>query len=323
MSKILSHVEKKLQNDRLIDFEEAIELSEASLKIEELFHLADTICKKHMGNKIDLCAIINAKSGKCAENCKYCAQSGYYNTGIPTYPLLDIQDVLALARENEKEGVHRFSIVTSGGNLSNDDFEKVLQIIVLLRLETNLKLCASLGSLSVSQALRLKEAGLSMYHHNIETCREYYANICDSHTYDDRIHTIKNAIKAGLTVCCGGIIGMGESMKQRIKMAFELRELGIRSIPINILTPIKGTPLEHVEKIEPLEILKTISLFRLIISDASIRYAGGRNALGELQRKGFMAGINGVMVGNYLTTVGNTVSNDVEMIREIGLELCR
>ncbi|SHK85590.1 biotin synthase BioB [Desulforamulus aeronauticus] len=323
MSKILKHVEKKLHNGRLIDFEEAIELSEASLEIEELFHLADKICKKHMGNKVDLCAIINAKSGKCAENCKYCAQSGHYNTGIPSYPLLDIQDVLVSAKENEKEGVHRFSIVTSGGNLSEDDFEKVLQMIVSLRSETNLRLCASLGSLSVNQALRLKEAGLSMYHHNIETCREYYANICDSHTYDDRIHTIKNAIMAGLTVCCGGIIGMGEGMKQRIKMAFELRELGIISIPINILNPIKGTPLEYAEKIEPLEIVKTISLFRLIIPYAFIRYAGGRNALGELQRKGFMAGINGVMVGNYLTTVGNTVSDDVEMIREIGLEVCR
>ncbi len=321
MSKILKNIENKLQNGALISFEEALELSETCLEIEELFNLADKVCKKHVRNKIDLCSIINAKSGKCAENCKYCAQSGHYKTGIPSYPLLDIQDVLASAKENEKEGVHGFSIVTSGGNLSNDDFEKVLEMIVVLRLETNLRLCASLGSISFNQALRLKEAGLSMYHHNIETCREYYANICDSHTYDDRIHTIKNAMKAGLKICCGGIIGMGESLKQRIKMAFEIRELGITSIPINILNPIKGTPLEHAEKIEPLEIVKTISLFRLIIPHSSIRYAGGRNALGELQQKGFMAGINGVMVGNYLTTVGNTISDDVKMIREIGLEV--
>lgn len=321
MSKILKHIENKLRNGNLIDFEEAIELSEDMLENEELFNLADKICKKHMENKVDLCSIINAKSGKCSENCKYCAQSGHYNTGVPSYPLIDMQDVLASAKENENEGVHRFSIVTSGGSLTNNDFEKVLEMIVALRAETNLKLCASLGSISYDRALRLKEAGLSYYHHNIETCQEYYANICDTHTYDDRIQTIKNAIKAGLEVCCGGIIGMGESMEQRIKMAFEIREMGITSIPINILSPIKGTPLEHIEKIEPMEVLKTISLFRLITPYASIRYAGGRKALGELQQKGFMAGINAAMVGNYLTTVGNTISDDVKMIREIGLEI--
>ncbi|SHE67936.1 biotin synthase [Desulforamulus putei DSM 12395] len=321
MSKILQHIKNKLLNGKLIDFEEALELSEDRLENEELFNLADEICKKYMGNKVDLCSIINAKSGKCSENCKYCAQSGHYNTGVPSYPLIDIQEVLALAKENEKNGVHRFSIVTSGGSLTNNDFEKVLEMIEALRAETTLKLCASLGSISFDRALRLKEAGLSLYHHNIETCKEYYANICDTHTYDDRIHTIKNAKKAGLEVCCGGIIGMGESMEQRIKMAFEIRELGITSIPINILNPIKGTPLEQVEKIEPLEIIKTISMFRLIIPYASIRYAGGRNALGELQQKGFMAGINAVMVGNYLTTVGNTIADDVKMIQEIGLEV--
>ncbi|WP_333871544.1 biotin synthase BioB [Desulforamulus putei] len=321
MSKILQHIKNKLLNGKLIDFEEALELSEDRLENEELFNLADEICKKYMGNKVDLCSIINAKSGKCSENCKYCAQSGHYNTGVPSYPLIDIQEVLALAKENEKNGVHRFSIVTSGGSLTNNDFEKVLEMIEALRAETTLKLCASLGSISFDRALRLKEAGLSLYHHNIETCKEYYANICDTHTYDDRIHTIKNAKKAGLEVCCGGIIGMGESMEQRIKMAFEIRELGITSIPINILNPIKGTPLEQVEKIEPLEIIKTISMFRLIIPYASIRYAGGRNALGELQQKGFMAGINAVMVGNYLTTVGNKIADDVKMIQEIGLEV--
>lgn len=321
MSKILKHIEDKLQNGNLINFEEAIELSETKLEYEKLYNLADKICKKHMGYKVDLCTIINAKSGKCSENCKYCAQSGHYNTGVPSYPLIDIQDVLASAKENEKAGVNRFSIVTSGGSLSNKEFEKVLEMIATLRMETNLKLCVSLGSISFDRALRLKEAGLSLYHHNIEICKEYYANICDTHTYDDRISTIKNSIRAGLEVCCGGIIGMGESMEQRIKMAFEIRELGITSIPINILNPIKGTPLEQVEKIEPVEIIKTISLFRLIIPYASIRYAGGRKALGELQQKGFMAGINAAMVGNYLTTVGNTISDDVKMIREIGLEV--
>lgn len=321
MSTILKIIEDKILSGKLIDFEEAMELSADSTDNEDLFILADKICKKHMGYKVDLCTIINAKSGKCSENCKYCAQSGHYNTDVQNYPLIDIKEVLVLAKENEKEGVHRFSIATSGGSLTKYDFEKVLEMIKALRAEANLKLCASLGSISYEQALNLKEAGLSMYHHNIETCREYFDNICDTHSYDDRIHTIHNAIKAELDVCCGGIIGMGESMEQRLKMAFEIRELGIKSVPVNILNPIKGTPMENVERLEPMEILRTLSLFRIIIPYASIRYAGGRNALGEYQQKGFMAGINAAMVGNYLTTVGNKISDDLKMIKNIGLEV--
>lgn len=321
MNSVLRDIENKLVKGQMIDFEEAMGFTESNIDCEELFSLADKLCKENMGHKVDLCTIINAKSGKCSEKCKYCAQSGHYNTDVQSYPLIGIDDVLRMARENEKEGVHRFSIVTSGGSLIEKDFEKVLNMLLALREETGLKLCASLGSISFEQALKLKQAGLSMYHHNIETCREYYKEICDTHTYDDRIHTIKNAMKAGLEVCCGGIIGMGESMEQRIKMAFEIRELGIKSVPINILNPVKGTPMENAKRLEPVEILRTISMFRLIIPDASIRYAGGRISLGEHQRKGFEAGINAMMVGNYLTTVGNKISDDLDMIRSMGLEL--
>lgn len=321
MNSILRKLENKLDKGQQITFEEAMELTESEVEDEELFLLADKLCKKNMGNKVDLCSIINAKSGKCSENCKYCAQSGYYNTDIQSYPLISNDYALIKAIEKEKEGVRRFSIVTSGGSLTSNDFGKIIDILLLLRKETKLELCASLGSITIEQAITLKQAGLSMYHHNIEACREYYKEICDTHTYDDRIITIRNAKEAGLEVCCGGIIGMGESMKQRIKMAFEIRELGIKSFPINILNPIKGTPLENTKRIETFEILRTISIFRLIIPYASIRYASGRISLGEYQTKSFKAGINAMMVGNYLTTVGNSISDDLKLIQSIGLSV--
>jgi biotin synthase len=321
MDSLLYSIENKLNEGYSITCEEAIKLMDGEISNDELFSLADKVCKESMGYKIDLCSIINAKSGRCSENCKYCAQSAYYNTGVQSYPLVSLEDVLKMAKENEKEGVHRFSIVTSGGSLTEKDFEKILEIIMVLKKETRLKLCASLGSITFGQALKLKKAGLTMYHHNIESCREYYKEVCDTHTYDDRVYTVKNAIYAGLEVCCGGIIGMGEDMEHRIKMAFEIRELGIRSVPINILNPIKGTPLENTKMLQPSEILRTISIFRLIMPYASIRYAGGRISLGEHQTQGFKAGINAMMVGNYLTTTGNKISDDLEMIRSMGLEV--
>ena len=317
----LTLMENKLDEGRMITIEEAVELAKGKIEDEKLFLLADKLCKKNMGRRVDLCSIINAKSGGCSENCKFCAQSGHYDTGVKIYPLLDVDDVLKAAKENEKEGVHRFSLVTSGKSVSDEEFEKILGIYSVLRKETNLKLCASLGSLSYERAVRLKEAGVSMYHHNIETCREYYPKICDTHTYDDRINTVKNAAKAGLEICCGGIIGMGESMEQRIKMAFEIRELGVKSVPINVLNPIKGTPFENVRSLSPDEILRTIALFRLIMPYAHIRYAGGRMCLGEHQSKGFKAGVSAMLVGNYLTTVGNKISDDLEMIQRMGLEI--
>lgn len=321
MYDMLREIERTLEEGEEITFEQAMELAEAKIDNEELFLLADKLCKKNKGNKVELCSIINAKSGKCSENCKYCAQSVHYNTDVQSYPLISSEEVLKRARENEKEGAHLFAIVTSGGSLSLADFEKVLDMISMLRKETRLKLCASLGSITFQQAVKLKQVGLYMYHHNIEACREYYGRICDTHTYDDRIVTVKNAKDAGLEVCCGGIIGMGESMAQRIKMAFEIRKLGIKSVPINILNPIKGTPMENIERISPIEILRTISIFRLIMPYATIRYAGGRISLGEYQSKGLKSGINAMMVGNYLTTVGNKISEDIKMIQSLGLSI--
>ena len=264
---------------------------------------------------------MNAKSGGCSENCKYCAQSGHYNTGITEYPLVSVEETLKLAKENEACGVKRFSLVTSGRTISEEDFEKLLEIFKVLKQKTKLDLCASLGCIPYNYAVGLKKAGLTMYHHNVETSSDYFDKICDTHSYQDRVDTIKNVAAAGLKVCSGGIIGMGESMQQRMRMVFEVRELGVKSVPVNILAPLKGTPMENVQRFGPIEVLKTFAIFRFIIPDASIRYAGGRGSLSDFQKIGFKAGIDGMMIGNYLTTTGNEICDDLKMIGELGLEI--
>lgn len=320
MDEIINKLEYKVMNGQSLCYDEAILLSNTD-NAKELYAAADRIRDKFRGKKVDLCSIMNAKSGKCSENCKYCAQSGHYNTGVEEYPLIDLETALKMAKENEKAGAHRFALVTSGGMLSSKDFDRIIEIFEVLRRETSLHLCASLGKISYEQAVTLKRVGVSMYHHNLETSRSYFTQICDTHTYEDKIDTIRNVIDAGLPICSGGIIGLGETMKDRIDMACELKSLGVKSVPINILNPIQGTPLEKAKRLAPEEILKTISVFRFIIPDGFIRYAGGRNALGELQTLGFKAGVNAALVGNYLTTVGKNIQEDIQTIRELGLDV--
>jgi biotin synthase len=290
--------------------------------IEGILEGANLIRKKFVGDKADLCSIINGKSGRCSENCSYCAQSADHKTGIQEYGLLSYEKIREKAWEVQKDGVKRLSIVTSGKGISNEkELVDLVKIYQKLHQESTLKLCASHGIISHRQALSLKEAGVSCYHHNLETSRRYYSQICTTHTYDDRIRTIRNAQKAGLEVCCGGIIGLGEMPEDRVDMAFEIKKLGISSVPINILNPIKGTPLENLAILKPLEILKTMAVFRYIIPKAYIRYAGGRIALGEKQGEGFRGGVNAALVGDYLTTLGNRIQEDKELMREAGLEL--
>jgi len=320
VTNLIGQLENKIMSGGEISFDEAIHLIKVN-EVDELLNAANRIRQKFMGNKVDLCTIMNAKSGRCSENCKFCAQSAHYPTGIDEYSLINAEEALKLAKENESQGVHRFSLVTSGKTLSEKEFERVLEIYRILKRKTKLKLCASHGIITYHQALKLKEAGVTMYHHNIETSRDYFPKICTTHSYQDRINTVKNVKAAGLDVCCGGIIGMGESVEDRIKMAYEIKELGVKSVPINVLNPIKGTPLEDVKKLSPIEILKTMAVFRFIIPDGFIRYAGGRNALGELQNLGFRSGVNAALVGNYLTTVGNKIPEDIRMIKAEGLEV--
>ncbi|QXM07194.1 biotin synthase BioB [Crassaminicella indica] len=325
MKTFITEIKTRILAGGEITYEEAVKLMAIDEKDEEtikaLFDAANMIREKFVGNKADLCSIINAKSGMCSEDCKYCAQSIHYQTGVEVYDLLDYDEILKRALEMEREGVNRFSLVTSGKGIDQRDFDKLIKIYERLTRDTNLKICASHGIISYEQAVRLKIAGVNMYHHNVEASSSFYENICSTHTYEDRINTINNVQKAGLKLCCGGIIGLGEAVEDRVKMAFEIKNLGIKSVPINILNPIKGTPLENVDKLSPLEILKAMAIFRLIIPDGVIRYAGGRVSLGAMQHMGFKAGVNAALVGNYLTTVGNKIIDDIRMIKEQGFEL--
>lgn len=325
MKKYIVKLKNKILSGKEINYEEALNLISIDTNNKNNFDIllksANEIREYFMGRKVDLCTIINAKSGKCSEDCKFCAQSSHYKTGIEEYSLLDYNEILKRAKEMESKGVHRFSLVTSGKGMTGKEFNDILNIYEGLRENTNLKLCASLGIIDYEQAKKLKSAGVTTYHHNVETSKDNFYNICTTHTYKDRIKTIEDAKRAGLDVCVGGIIGMNESKEQRLKMAFEIRELDVKSIPINILNPIKNTPMEDYDILEPMEILKTTAVFRFIIPNVYIRYAGGRLSLKGYDKIGFNGGVNSAIVGDYLTTVGNGIENDKKMIIEQGLEL--
>ncbi|MEN8906359.1 MAG: biotin synthase BioB [Clostridiales bacterium] len=316
MGYLLSDIKGKITKEEDITYDEAKVL--LSIDLDDLFNIAEDIRKQFFKNKVELCGIINAKSGLCSENCRYCAQSVHYNTNVDNYPLLDKDTILEKAKKTEETGVKCFSIVTSGNSLSSDEFKNVYDVFKVLRRETDLVLAASLGSISYIQAFTLRQIGVTRYHHNIETSKSFYPKICSTHTYEDRIKTIRNVKCAGFEVCSGGIIGMGESELERLEMAIELKNLKVNSIPINILNPIKGTPLENVKKLSSEEILKTISIFRIINPKAYIRLAAGRSQLNDKQEASFKAGINGIMIGNFLTTLGNDILEDKKMLNELG-----
>lgn len=323
MRQFIEEMEKKILGGQAISFEDAMKLASIEKKedIEGLCNSANNIREFFCGKEVDLCTIMNAKSGHCSEDCKFCAQSAYYKTNVEVYELVPTEAALKLAKENESEGVNRFSLVTSGRGISDSDFDKVLDIYEELNKEVKMDLCVSLGILGYEKFLKLREKGITMYHHNLETSREYYENICTTHSYDERIATINAAKEAGMIICSGGIIGLGESLEDRIKLAFQVRDLGVKSIPINILNPVKGTPLENAESLSQEEILKTIAIFRFINPKAFIRLAGGRNQIDEFGRNCFNAGANATITGNYLTTSGNKICDDRKMISELSLEV--
>ncbi|HEY8804575.1 MAG TPA: biotin synthase BioB [Clostridium sp.] len=323
MKKFIKSIEEKVLGGQAISFDEAMKLADSVEKedIVELCESANKVRQFFCGAEVDLCTIMNAKSGRCTEDCKFCAQSAHYKTNVEEYELVSKEDALKLARENESEGVNRFSLVTSGRGATGSDFEKILDIYEDLNKEMKIDLCASLGILGYEQLLKLKEKGITMYHHNLETSREYYENICTTHSYDERINTINAAKKAGMVICSGGIIGLGESLRDRINLAFQLRDLGVKSIPVNVLNPIKGTPLENAESLSQEEILKTIAIIRFVNPKALIRLAGGRNRIDEFGKKCFNAGANATITGNYLTTSGNKICDDKKMVSELNLEV--
>ena len=317
---IIEYAEKVLKGGE-ISREEAIEL----IKVPDqdtmlLLAMADRIRQRFNGDEVDVCAIVNARSGRCPENCKFCAQSAHYHTGVTEYPLLSVDELVAAAKKAKEAGAVRFSIVTSGrGQSKADDFENILQALTRIREEVSIEICTSLGILTPEQANKLKEVGVTRYHANIETAPSHFPDICSTHSYEDKMSTIQAAKDAGIRVCSGGILGLNETPEQRVEMAFELKRLNIDSIPLNLLNQIEGTPFENNKSLTALEILRAFAVFRFILPKALIRTAGGREVnLRDLQALALNGGMNGIMVGGYLTTGGRRPEDDKTMLKDLG-----
>ena len=288
--------------------------------LEELVSLSEKITKENFPKKeIEVCSIISAKTGKCPENCKYCSQSIHNHADIFCHPLLKVEEVKQAALKAKENGASRFCIVTAGRSASGSDFEKILKMIRAVASIDGIHCCASLGLLNEEQIKKIKEAGVERFNHNINTSRNYHKGICTTHNFEDRINTIKLLVKHGIEACAGVILGMGETREDRIDMALSLAELNPKTVPINVLNPIKGTALEWFgDKITEEEVIRTICIFRIAMPKAILRYAGGRETRlsKEIQKLGLRAGINGMLVGNYLTTDGVKISQDKELIKE-------
>ena len=280
--------------------------------------------KKYLKDEVEFCSIINARSGKCSQNCRYCAQSSHYNTDIESFPLIDVETVVKAAHDSVNNGANRVAIVTSGKTPDESDFDTMLDMIKALNKE-GIKSCASIGILNEEQAQKLAEAGLVRFHHNINTCKSYHPQICTTHTYEDRLNTTKLVKKYSMELCCGVILGMGESVEQRVEMAMELAEINPESIPVNILTPIKNTPFENYgDKIDEENVLRTLAIFKIACPNASIRIAGGKKARlsEETIEKAFRYCVDSTIVGNYLTTTGFSPKDDEKLIAKIGRKRC-
>jgi len=286
--------------------------------LEELCKSADKIREHYCYDKFDICTIINGKSGKCSENCKFCAQSAHNHTCAAEYPLLGGDEITAQAKVNHEQGVLRYSIVTSGKRLSDDEIDKMCETVRAIREKVGISVCVSFGLLSEEQFRRLKEAGVSRVHNNLETSRRFFPSICTTHSFDDKIAAIRAAQAAGLSVCSGGIMGLGETPEDRIDMALTLRELGIKSVPVNMLNPIPGTPFENNEKLTNDDMCRIVAVYRFILPDASIRLAGGRGLLPDKGKGCFTSGANAAISGDMLTTAGITVKTDMALLEELG-----
>ncbi len=287
-----------------------------NLDLDELLEMSS----KYIKDEVEFCSLINARNGKCSQNCKYCAQSSHYRTNIESYPLVEIDEVKNAALDAKAHKASRFAIVTSGKTPDESDFDKMLEMIKEINKIDGLKSCASIGILNDEQARRLAECGLRRFHHNINTCKSYYPDVCTTHTWEDRVNTCKLVKKYGMELCCGVILGMGETVEQRIEMALELAEIQPNSIPINILMPIPETPFENYgDKIDEENVLRTLAVFKIANPNAVLRFCGGRMRLSEEnQRKALKTCVEGIMVGNYLTTIGKNPDEDIKTVEELG-----
>jgi len=279
--------------------------------------------ERHKGRGVVLCGILNAKSGHCSEDCAFCAQSSHFGTDAPVHPLVSVDRMVERSREVAAIGAREYSIVTSGNAVSDDgEIDTICQALDRLRGEGRVWRCASLGNLSDTHLARLRDAGLTHYHHNLETARSFFSRVCTTHDYEEDVDTVRRAKALGMKVCCGGVFGLGESPEQRVELALTLRELDVDSVPVNLLNPIPGTPLEEKRELTPADCLRIIAVYRLLLPTKNIYVCGGREVnLGELQSWIFMAGANGMMVGNYLTTSGRDHELDLSMIADQGLEV--
>lgn len=307
-----------------ISADKALLLAETEPRdLMQLLFDAGRIREKFMGKKVTLCSIINAKSGRCPENCAFCAQSAHSVTKAANYELVDEEEMVRCAKTAEENGASCYGIITSGTGISKGpELDRICATLRRIGKESKILPSCSLGILDLETALTLKEAGMVTYHHNLETSRSFFPSICTTHDYEEDVETVRVAKMAGLKVCSGGIFGLGENYEQRIEMALTLRELDVDSIPVNFLDPVEGTRLEHADFLTPMECLKIIALYRFLLPDKQIKVCGGREKnLRELQSWIFMAGASGMMTGNYLTKSGRAPELDRQMLTDLGLEI--
>lgn len=323
----ITELKNRVLSGESITKEEACELIYIPIEdtdvMHELIEAAHEITEKFASKTAELCSLINAKSGACEEDCSFCGQSSHYNTGVETYPLLDDETILKRAKEVEKMGAEKYCLVTAFRELKEKTFEKILDIFKTLSKETSLGLDASIGLLTDEKARRLKEAGVTMVNHNLETSERHFPEVCTTHTYESRKDTVRFVKKHGMQACSGGIIGMGETLEDRVDMVFTLKELDVDIIPINILNPRAGTPLEGTPPIHPLEVIKAIAVFRFVVPSKTLKLSGGRelNLGDKWQPLALRAGANGLIIGGYLTSGGGDPKKDLEMLVEAGYQL--
>ncbi len=314
----------KLADSVPLDEDSALKVLHACREdLVPILKAADEVRGRSKGNEVNLCSIVNARSGRCSEDCAFCAQSAHYRTAADTYPLLPADKIVERAGEAAGFGAREFSIVTSGrGEGRAEDFDSITRSVGMVVSETPLMACASLGVLSGDQLSSLKRSGLTRYHHNLETARSHFPNVCTTHSYDEGFDMVRRAKEAGFYVCSGGIFGMGESPEQRVELALALRELDVDSVPVNFLNPIEGTPMAGHDDLTPMDCLKIIAMLRLTMPEKDVIVCGGREVnLRDLQSMIFFAGANGLMVGGYLTTSGRDYRDDLKMIEDLGFRV--
>lgn len=323
MGKLINSVEEKvLAGEDILRSEAEVLLGTPDEYLLTLLGAADRVRIRFKGNRFDSCSLINARSGLCGEDCSFCAQSGHHRGDCEVYALKPTDEIVAAAQHAKRAGAGRFCTVTSGGALSDSEFEALMGSLETVRSEVDIPLDASLGFLDAERADKLIAAGVTRYNHNLETSADHYGRICTTHTFQQRVDTVKTVMSHGFSSCSGGIIGLGETESQRLDLAFTLRHLGVDCVPINILNPRRGTPLENSVPPAPLEILKTLALFRLILPNATIKIAGGREqSLGDFQGLALRSGANGMIIGGYLTTGGRSVDDDLKMVHQAGFSI--